>query len=110
MKRPAPPLIVAMLAGLLAVGCAGGEESVAGIVTDVDTLGLGRVQGFTLLTPDGTALDFEFSGGTDLSSGGFPPDHLFEHLATGVGVAVAYRTEDGRRIPVRLADAEWIGR
>jgi hypothetical protein len=103
-------MLATAFAGLLAMACVGGEASVAGIVTDVDTLGLGRVQGFTLLTPEGETFDFEFSGGTDLTGGGFPPDHLFEHLATGVGVAVAYRTEDGRRIPVRLADAEWIGR
>jgi hypothetical protein len=95
---------------LLLVACSAGQQSAAGIVTDVDSLGLGRVQAFTLRTPDGTTLVFDVSRGTDLSGGGFPPDHLWEHLATGVGVAVAYRTEGDERIAVRLDDAEWIGR
>ena len=87
--------------------CGSGSQSAAGIVTDIDTLGLGRVQSFSLRTPAGETLDFDVTGGTDsLSTGGFPPDHLWEHLATGVGVAVAYRSEGDRRIALRLDDAE----
>jgi hypothetical protein len=94
---------------LALVACAAGQQSAAGIVVDIDTLGLGRVQAFTLVTQAGETLVFDVTAGTDLSTGGFPPDHLWEHLATGVGVAVAYRTEGDERIAIRLDDAEWIG-
>ena len=102
---------VALLAvAAIAIGaCSPAEQSAAGLVTDIDTLGLGQVQGFTLRTEDGTSLEFTIEGGTDLSAGGFPPDHLHEHMATASGVAVAYRTDGDERIVVRLTDATWVG-
>ena len=102
---------VALLAvAAIALGaCASAEQSAAGLVTDIDTLGLSQVQGFTLRTEDGTSLEFAIEGGTDLSAGGFPPDHLREHMANASGVAVAYRTDGDERIVVRLTDATWVG-
>jgi hypothetical protein len=103
-------LVAAMLAiCVAAVGCGPGTERASGLVTAIDTLGLGRVQGFTLRTPDGEVLEFVFEGGTDLSAGGWPPDHLQEHLAMAEGVAVEYRVVDGRRVAIRLGDAAWVG-
>ncbi len=58
---------------------------------------------------DGASLAFTFEGGTDLAAGGFPPDHLREHMASATGVAVAYHTEGDARVAVRLSDAPWIG-
>lgn len=107
MRCRAPIVIAA--AAMVVVGCDPGVERVSGLVTRIDTLGVGRVQGFTLRTTDGTTLDFVFDGGTDLSAGGWPPDHLQEHLALAEGVAVEYRTDRGRRIAIRLGDAAWIG-
>jgi hypothetical protein len=94
---------------LAVAACAGGDQTTAGLVTDIETLGLGQVQGFTLRTEDGASLAFTFEGGTDLAAGGFPPDHLREHMASATGVAVAYRTEGDARVAVRLSDAPWIG-
>ncbi len=102
-------VVAIVSAAVLVAGCDGGTERASGLVTRIDTLGLGRVQGFSLRTPDGVTLDFAIEGGTDLSAGGFPPDHLQEHLALAEGVAVEYRVVDGRRIAVRLGDAAWVG-
>ena len=100
---------MAISVALALTACSGGEQDAAGLVTDIDTLGLGQVQAFTLRTQDGASLVFDVSGGTDLGAGGFPADHLREHMATASGVAVAYRTDGDRLIAVRLTDATWIG-
>lgn len=92
------------------MGCGSSEQQAAGIVIGIDTLGVGRVQGFTLRTQDGAELDFTIEGGTDMSGGAWPPDHLQEHRATATGVAVVYRTDGDRRIVTRLDDAAWAGR
>ena len=94
---------------LMVVACSGPDQVAAGLVTDIDTLRPGRVQAFTLRTQDGASLVFDVSAGTDLGRGAFPADHLREHMATGAGVAVAYRTEGDRRIALKLTDADWIG-
>lgn len=99
--------MVAMV--IVVTACDDGTQRASGLVTHIDTLGLGRVQGFTLRTPDGAVLEFVFEGGTDLSAGGWPPDHLQEHLAMAEGVAVEYRLVDGRRVAIRLGDAAWAG-
>ena len=101
---------LAIVVATTLLACAAGQQDAAGIVTDIDTLGLGRVQAFTLRTQDGASLVFDVSAGTDLGQGGFPADHLREHMATGAGVAVAYRTDGDRRIARKLSDADWIGR
>jgi hypothetical protein len=101
---------VALGLAICLAACGSSEQSAAGIVTDIDTLGVGRVQGFTLRTQDGTELAFAIEGGTDLAGGGWPPDHLQEHRATATGVAVVYRMDGERRVVTRLDDAPWIGR
>ena len=90
--------------------CSSTEASTAGLVTDIETLGIGRVEAFTLRTEDGTSLTFEVTYGTDLDAGGFPADHLREHMATASGVAVAYRREGNTLVAIRLSDAAWVGR
>lgn len=90
---------------LLVTACAPAERSAEGIVTAIDTLGLSQVQGFTLRTEDGRSLHLTISDGTDLGAGGFPPDHLREHMATASGVAVVYRTEGDTLVAIQLTDA-----
>ena len=101
-------MLVALAVGAIAA-CGSPDGSAAGLVTDIDTLGLGRVQAFTLRTDDGASLRFTVRDGPDLSSGGFPADHLREHMATGSGVAVAYRTDGDALVVLRLTDAPWVG-
>ncbi len=94
----------------LLAGCgASADQKAAGLVVDIETLGLGRVQGFTLRTDSGELLDFRIGRGPDLSDGAWPPDHLQEHLATASGVAVQFRVQDGQRVVTRLDDAPWLG-
>jgi hypothetical protein len=102
-------VLVALTVAAIA-GCGSADGSAAGLVTDIDTLGLGRVQAFTLRTDDGTSLRFTVRDGPDLSSGGLPADHLREHMATGSGVAVAYRADGDTLVVLRLTDAPWVGR
>jgi ribosomal protein S6E (S10) len=78
-------------------------------VTDIESEGIGRVRGFTLRNEDGRTLRFVIEGGTDLSGGGMPADHLREHMTTVTGVAVAFRTEGERRIAIKLTDATDLG-
>jgi hypothetical protein len=94
-------------AALLALAaCSATPEEVAGLVTDIETQGVGQVQAFTLRTEDGRELRFVIDGGTDLGAGGFPADHLREHMTTVTGVEVAYRTEGEQRIATKLTDAD----
>jgi hypothetical protein len=101
--------LLLLVAGLALAACSPAEQSVAGIVTGIDTLGLGEVRGFTLRAEDGTSLEFTIDGGTDLAAGGFPPDHLREHMTTATPVSVTYHTEGDARVAVRLTDADLVG-
>jgi len=71
----------------------------------VDSAGLGGVRGFILRTENGETLDFTIRGPVALDGDAFPPDHLREHMASAESIAVAYRTEGGLRVVVRLTDA-----
>jgi hypothetical protein len=71
----------------------------------VDQSGLTRVDSFTLGTSAGE--DLEFGVGTlDLTGGGFNAGHLREHMATGTSIIVEFTVVDGKRVAVRLTDAE----
>ena len=98
--------LLLLVAALALAACSPAEQSVTGIVTGIDTLGIGEVRGFTLRAQDGSSLEFVIDGGTDLAAGGFPPDHLREHMTTATPVSVAYHTEGDARIAVRLTDAD----
>lgn len=91
----------------LAVGCGPATKSAAGIIVAVDQASLTDIRSFTLRTEPGEILTFRV-GALDLSSGAFPANHLREHMATAVAVAVAYTEENGERVAVRLVDAPWV--
>lgn len=98
--------LLLLVAALALAACSPAEQSVTGIVTGIDTLGIGEVRGFTLRAQDGSSLEFVIDGGTDLAAGGFPPDHLREHMTTVTPVSIAFHTEGDARIAVRLTDAD----
>lgn len=100
-------LIAMFSVAVLAAGCGPATKSAAGIVVAVDQASLVDVRSFSLRTEAGEVLMFRV-GGLDLSSGGFPANHLREHMATAAAVAVAYTDEGGERIAVRLVDAPWL--
>jgi len=96
---------LAILIVLAAVACAPADGTAIGIVTSIDSAGLGGVRGFILRTENGETLDFTIRGPVALDGDAFPPDHLREHMASAESIAVAYRTEGGLRVVVRLTDA-----
>lgn len=99
--------VIAICLGVLAVGCGPATKSAAGIVVSVDQDSLTDIQSFALRTDTGETLTFRV-GDIDISSGGFPANHLREHMATSIAVAVAYTEVSGERVAVRLVDAPWL--
>ena len=78
------------------------DSPVFGIVTSVDSGGLGDVRGFELRTAEGIGLELEIG---DLENPvEFPPAHLAEHKATSSPVRAFFRCEDERLVVYRLED------
>ena len=102
------------LAAILVLGvatltgaCGPVTKSAAGIVVAVDQASLTDIRSFALRTETGETLTFRL-GALDLSSCGFPANHLREHMATSTAVEVAYTEANGERVAVRLVDAPWL--
>jgi hypothetical protein len=74
-------------------------------VVSIDSVGMGRVDGFTLRTSDGRIIDFD-TRETRFDATRFPPGHLQEHRALAEPVRVTYQLRDGVRRVIRLEDAE----
>ena len=94
-----------VLSGTSGVGPSGEPNlpTATGVITAVDSAGLGNVRSFTLREVDGTMRAFALS---KLENGvQFPPGHLSEHLATARPVKVWYREEGGTLFAIRLEDA-----
>ena len=88
--QPSPPC--GLVAGSPAVG----------IVTSVDSGGLGDVRGFELRTAEGIGLELEIG---DLENPvEFPPAHLAEHKATSSPVRAFFRCEKERLVVYRIED------
>ena len=101
MKRA----VVAFLFLSLAVGaCSPETRRAAGVVVSVDQESLAEVRSFKMRTQTGETLTFRV-GNLDLSAGGFPANHLREHMATVTPVVVEYIDEAGEHLAVRLTDA-----
>lgn len=71
----------------------------------VDQASLTEVRSFTLRTETGDTLTFRV-GELDLSQGGFPANHLRDHMATVSPVVVEYVDDGGERVAVKLTDAQ----
>ena len=95
-------LVVAALAAC--GGPATPTSPATGVVVAVRSGAGLEVEAFSILTSDGTTLDFRV-GGLDLHSGGFPASHLREHQATSEPVRVFFRREGSILVATRLEDA-----
>ena len=80
-----------------------GAATVVGVVTHVDTQGLGAVSAMTIRTSDGEMIDFVI--GTLENESEFPLGHLATHQATGAPVRVWYRLDGSQRVAYRIEDA-----
>lgn len=95
-----------MAAVLLLGACAGDSGCVdagrcTGVVTDIESAGIGEVSSFTLKSGDETVevlIDPDKEYGFDLG-------HLHEHLASSEPVIVELEERDGERYALSIEDA-----
>lgn len=98
-------VVVSLLLVVVALsGCGWETLSATGAVVGVDQASLTDVRSFTLRTQTGETVMFRI-GTLDLSEGGFPANHLREHMATVTPVLVEYIEEGTEHVAVRLTDA-----
>ena len=93
-------LILACAAAVLA--CEPTLQQQTGVVIEIDSPTLGRVDSFVLLNGDGERLTFDT---TELEfRSEFPAPHLAEHRVLGDQIVVTYKTDGDRLIVTQLDD------
>ena len=100
-----------MRMALLALACAATVaaceptlQQETGVVIDVDSPALGRVDSFVLLNGDGERLVFDTTGLEFRSE--FPAPHLAEHRVIGDQIVVTYQTDGDRLVVTQLDDED----
>ena len=95
-------LLVALFV-LLPIACGGGERSVEGIITNVNSASLTQVETFTVRDNDNSIIVFRIAlDATQDIEDGFLPSHLREHALAVEQVKVFYRLEDGEYFALRI--------
>ena len=100
-----------MLLVLLATGCATPPAPAAsltarGVLLEVQSPGIQRVDGFTLRTDTGQ--EMTFVAAPDFNSGAthaMTPGHMRQHMALADPVLVTYREENGTLVALSATDA-----
>jgi hypothetical protein len=101
--------LVLSACGLITGGPSQPQETLSqsqetGVVVSLDSPALGQVDGFELLTQEGTILAFDT---TELEfDPDFPASHVAEHQVLGDPVRVTYRADGDRLVVTQLEDAE----
>ena len=94
--------LVALLGATAVIGCEPTLQQETGVVIDVDSPALGRVDGFVLATGDGEQLRFDT---TELEfRSEFPASHLSEHKVIGDVIEVTYKADGDRLVVTQLDD------
>ncbi|OGO52633.1 MAG: hypothetical protein A2148_06975 [Chloroflexi bacterium RBG_16_68_14] len=96
-----------LLAAVLLAACGGGsgERSVTGVIIDVQSTSLTRIDSFTLRDNDGRTLVFAIApDAANDPQEGFFPGHLRTHALAAEQVTVSYREEDGELLALRVVD------
>lgn len=83
--------------------CAAPIQTLTGIVVDVESSSVGSVDQVAVRTANGNVLRFDVDR-LDINNG-LPPQHLREHLATGIPIVVEYVVEGDRNVALRYNDA-----
>ena len=78
------------------------SSPIDGVVVGVDSEGLGRIRGFSLLSAGST---YRFQVGALENAAEFSPSHLSEHMATSEPIRAWFRVEGGAAVVYRLEDA-----
>ena len=84
---------------ILLAACGDGQQSVRGLITEVQPRSLTEVATFTVQDDVGRTWTFETEGPID-----FTPSHLREHMLTGQWITVYYREQDNRLLAERVTD------
>lgn len=110
MKLRIRAALLALAAVVSLAACATGASPsptvaspVDGVVTAVDSAGLGNVKGFTLRVPGGATIKMTL--GTLENPTQFAPGHLAEHEATGSPIRVYFVRDADALMVYRLEDA-----
>ena len=103
-RRRAGLLLSVPLVAFATMACEPTLQQESGMVLRVDSPGLGRVDSFELLTPDGEILVFDTSSLEFRPE--FPAPHLAEHQVLGDQIVVTYRRDGDRLVVTQLDDRQ----
>ena len=97
-------LLVVLACSLTLLACEPTLRQQSGVVIDIDSPALGRVDSFVLLSGDGERLTFDT---TELEfRPEFPAPHLAEHRVIGDTIVVTYKTDGDRLVVTQLDDRD----
>ena len=97
-------LLFALVCAVTVLACEPTLQQETGVVVEVDSPVLGRVDSFVLATGDGERLTFDT---TELEfRSEFPAPHLAEHKVIGDLIEVTYRTDGDRLVVTQLDDED----
>ena len=97
-------LLLAFACAATVLACEPTLQQETGVVIDLDSPALGRVDSFVLLNSEGERLTFDT---TELEfRTEFPAPHLAEHRVIGDQIVVTYKTDGDRRIVTQLDDRD----
>ena len=94
--------LVALVGGAALLGCEPTLQQETGVVIDLDSPVLGRVDSFELLTQDGERITFDTSQLEFRAE--FPAPHLAEHRVIGDRIIVTFRADGDRLLVTQLDD------
>jgi hypothetical protein len=100
-------LVAVAAVAALAVACGGGssEQSVVGVIIDVQSTSLTSIERVTLRSDAGETLVFRIAPDAARDPvEGFVPGHLRSHAVLAEKVKVFYREEGGELLALRLED------
>jgi hypothetical protein len=103
-SRRVRSLLLALVCAVTIVGCEPTLQQETGVVIDIDSPALGRVDSFVLLTGDGERLTFDTSELEFRAE--FPAPHLAEHRVLGDRIVVTYKTDGSRLLVTQLDDED----
>jgi hypothetical protein len=98
-------LVLLLLAACSAPPATTQTHTVRGVLLDVESPGIQKVDGFTLRSDDGQEL--HFSTAPDFNQGVahlMTPGHMRQHMALGDPVEVTYRDENGEHVALSAVD------
>ena len=98
-------LLAASVAACAAPAATAQTRTVRGVLLDVESPGIQKVNSFTLRTDDGQQM--HFATAPDFNQGVahvMTPGHMRQHMALGDPVEVTYRDQDGTLVALSATD------